>query len=141
MHLKNNGCGTSLVVQRLNTRGSGLIPSQGTRSHLLQLKILHPTIKNQCSTTPHPRPQSRLVLPACSHPKERKKRKGAEESQEQIEGKRKSSGLDIFGAGVGRRTGARLLDFTSPPLFASLSPPSLYSIFQKRQQKGTETSI
>lgn len=70
----------------------------------------------------------------------RGKRKGAEESQEQIEAKRKSSGLDIFGAGVGRRTGARLLDFTSPPLFASLSPPSLYSIFQKRQQKGTETS-
>ena len=45
----NRNClslGTSLVVQWLrlhapNTRGPGSIPGQGTRSHMLQLKILH----------------------------------------------------------------------------------------------------
>ena len=42
--------GTCLVVQRLklhvpNARGLGLVPSQGTRSHVLQLKMLHATIK------------------------------------------------------------------------------------------------
>ena len=42
--------GTSLVVQRLRLRLSkcrvmGSIPGQGTRSHMLQLKILHTAIE------------------------------------------------------------------------------------------------
>ena len=42
--------GTSLLVQWLklhapNAGGSGLIPSQGTRSHMPQLKIPHATTK------------------------------------------------------------------------------------------------
>ena len=46
--------GTSLVVQWLrlcapNAGGQGLIPGQGTRSHVSQLKILHATVKPQCS--------------------------------------------------------------------------------------------
>ena len=53
--------GTSLVVQRLrchipNAGGPGSISGQGTRSHMLQLrfctvqlKILHATVKTQCS--------------------------------------------------------------------------------------------
>ena len=46
--------GTSLVVQWLrlhdpNAGGPGLIPGQGTRSHILQLKILHAATKTCCS--------------------------------------------------------------------------------------------
>ena len=45
---------TSLVVQwlrlcALNAGGLGLIPGQGTRSHMLQLKILHAATKTQHS--------------------------------------------------------------------------------------------
>ena len=44
--------GTSLVVQwirlcALNAANLGLIPGQGTRSHVLQLKILHATTQTQ----------------------------------------------------------------------------------------------
>ena len=46
--------GTSLVVQWLklhshNAGDLGLIPGQGTRSHMPQLKILHATTKTQHS--------------------------------------------------------------------------------------------
>ena len=46
--------GTSPVVRWLglcapNAGGLGSIPGQGTRSHMLQLKILHATIKTRCS--------------------------------------------------------------------------------------------
>ena len=42
--------GTSLVIQRLrlhtpNAGGPGSIPSQATRLHMLQLKVLHTTVK------------------------------------------------------------------------------------------------
>ena len=42
--MKIKGVGTSLVVQWLrlhavNARGQGLIPGQGTRSHVLQLRV------------------------------------------------------------------------------------------------------
>ena len=45
--------GTSLVVQWLrfhapNAAGPGLIPGQGTRSYMLQLKTLHAATKTQC---------------------------------------------------------------------------------------------
>ena len=58
--------GTSLMVQWLrlhtpNAGGPGLIPGQGTRSHMPRLKILHATTKDppchnkdpkiQCATT------------------------------------------------------------------------------------------
>ena len=48
--LKQDRLGTSLVVQwlRLHTLyvgGPGLIPGQGTRYHMPQLKILHTTTK------------------------------------------------------------------------------------------------
>ena len=51
--------GTSLVVQWLrfqapNAGGLGLIPGQATRSHILQLKILHAVTKRPC--TPQLRP-------------------------------------------------------------------------------------
>ena len=44
--------GTSLVVQwirlcALNAANLDLIPGQGTRSHVLQLKILHATTQTQ----------------------------------------------------------------------------------------------
>ena len=46
--------GTSLVAQGLrllapNAGGLGSIPDQGTRSHMLQLKLLHATTKTQDS--------------------------------------------------------------------------------------------
>ena len=46
------GIGTSLVVQGLRPctpkcRGLGSVPSQGTRSHMLQLKIPHAATKTQ----------------------------------------------------------------------------------------------
>ena len=46
--------GTSLVVQQLgcccsNAGGLGSIPGQGTRPHMLQLKILHATTKTLCN--------------------------------------------------------------------------------------------
>ena len=46
--------GTSLVVQRLRHRLSkcrvlGSIPGQGTRSHMLQLKISHAATQTWCS--------------------------------------------------------------------------------------------
>ena len=45
---------TFLVVQGLtlhapNAGAPGLIPGQGTRSHMLQLKILYAATKTQCS--------------------------------------------------------------------------------------------
>ena len=45
---------TFLVVQGLtlhapNAGAPGSIPGQGTRSHMLQLKILHAATKTQCS--------------------------------------------------------------------------------------------
>ena len=48
--------GTSLVVQWLrlhapNARGLGSIPGQGTRSRMLQLKILHVATRIQGATT------------------------------------------------------------------------------------------
>ena len=52
--VKNLSSGTSLVVQRLrlpspNAGGLGSIPGQGTRPHMLQLKILHATGKTEDS--------------------------------------------------------------------------------------------
>ena len=49
-----NMLGTFLAVQWLrlytpNAEGSSPIPSQGTRSHMPQLKISHATTKTQCS--------------------------------------------------------------------------------------------
>ena len=54
--VKGSGLGTSPGVQgqRLrtpNTGGLGSIPGQGTRSHRLQLKIPHATIKILCAAT------------------------------------------------------------------------------------------
>ena len=48
---KTSFIGTSLVVQQLrlcapNAGGPGSIPGQGTRSHMLQLKVLHATTKD-----------------------------------------------------------------------------------------------
>ena len=48
--------GTSLVVQwlrflTLNAGGLGLIPGQGTRSHITQLKISHVATNIRCSQT------------------------------------------------------------------------------------------
>ena len=53
-NIKHNKKGTSLMVQWLrlytpNAEGSSSIPSQGTRSHMPQLKIPHTTIKTWCS--------------------------------------------------------------------------------------------
>ena len=50
----NKSIGTSLAVQWLrfcasNAGGLGLIPIQGTRSHMQQLKILYTTMKMQHS--------------------------------------------------------------------------------------------
>ena len=52
--LKGQKSRTCLVVQWLRLRAPnagnpGLIPGQGTRFHLQQLKILHATIKTNCS--------------------------------------------------------------------------------------------
>ena len=52
--LKNNKAGSSLVVQQLRISassvwGGDLIPGQGTRSHLPQLKIPHVTTTTQRS--------------------------------------------------------------------------------------------
>ena len=52
--LKGQKSRTCLVVQWLRLRAPnagnpGLIPGQGTRVHLQQLKILHATIKTNCS--------------------------------------------------------------------------------------------
>ena len=51
---KSTSLRTSLVVQWLrfhapNAEGPGLIPGQGTRSHMLQLKILYAAAKTWCS--------------------------------------------------------------------------------------------
>ena len=51
--LVKNSCGTSLVVQWLrlcatNAGDQGSIPGQGTRSHILQLKIPSAKTKTQC---------------------------------------------------------------------------------------------
>ena len=51
---KNRSSGTGLMVQRLrlcapNAGGLGSIPGQGTRSHMLQLKIPHAATKTQRS--------------------------------------------------------------------------------------------
>ena len=51
-HQRNEVMGTSLVVHWLrlrapNTGGPGLIPGQGTRSHMPQLKVLHATTKTE----------------------------------------------------------------------------------------------
>ena len=53
---QEEGYGIFLVVQWLrlqapNVGGPGLIPGQGTRSHTLQLKILHAVTKIQHSQT------------------------------------------------------------------------------------------
>ena len=55
-HIHKTESGTSLVVQRLRLRtpnagGPGSIPGQGTRSHMLQLKIPHTTRKILRATT------------------------------------------------------------------------------------------
>ena len=54
--LIENNPGTSLVVQWLrlhtpNAGGSGLIPGQGTRSHMPQLRVHMPQLKIPCTIT------------------------------------------------------------------------------------------
>ena len=54
----------------LNAGGTGSIPGQGTRSHMLQLKILHASTKTQCSQI------NKLTL-------KKKRKKGNETSKKQ----------------------------------------------------------
>ena len=52
--IKTHALGASLAVQWLrlhtpNATGPGSFPGQGTRSHMLQLRVHMPQLKAQCS--------------------------------------------------------------------------------------------
>ena len=54
--------GTSLVVHAPNAGDPGSIPSQGTRYHTSQLKILHATTKTEDTKWPQLKPGTAKVV-------------------------------------------------------------------------------